>query len=59
MVEPGPDARKVKLPLFVQVSKGLKVGGAPVLVMARKDEVGGSDGSLGADGARHRALGRQ
>ena len=64
VVEPGPDPSKVKLSLFIQVSEWvseaqIEVGGAPVLRGSRRGKVSGSEGSLGADGAGHRALGGQ
>lgn len=64
VVEPGPDASKVKLALLVQVPKGvsqaqIQVGGAPELGVSCGDKVSGSAGPLGAQGARHRALGGQ
>lgn len=64
VVEPGPDTSEVKLPLRIQVPKRisqaqLQVGGAQERGAARRVEVGGSDGSVGASGAGHGALGRQ
>lgn len=62
MIEPRSEICEVELPLFVQVSERVseaqvQVGAAPELGESWSNKVCRAEGSLGAKGTRHRALG--